>query len=85
MQNKPAGARPRPPRCTFREMSQAAQEPLRALLRDRPAVSANDFTLGLYAGHMAFLCPLCGHAAYPVTTLGRAYSKVREHIDQAHA
>jgi hypothetical protein len=57
------------------------QEPLRGW----PAVSAADFALGLHAGHVAFICPLCGHAVYPVTTLGRAYSKARQHLDQEHA
>jgi hypothetical protein len=77
-------ARPRRPRTgSFREHARALesrQEPL----RERRAVSVNDFTFGLHAGHLALMCPSCGRAVYPVTTLGSAYSKARQHIEQEH-
>jgi hypothetical protein len=76
-------ARPRRPRPgSFRAKHDAERQ--REPLRGRPAISANDFSFGLHAGHLALVCPSCGHAVYPLTALGQAYSKVKVHIDQEH-
>jgi len=80
-------ARPRRARRgTFKDHKRAldAQEPLRPPRREGRALSTSDFTLVLYHGHVAYLCPVCGDAVYPVTTLGQAYAKVRTHLDRQH-